>query len=121
MRFITRRRKEFLSPDSKLAFSGFLESEGLISKKIKIDSKGRISIPSEIRKNFGLEEGVEIELVFDLKRNFVVLVFSNGQDGVCSSTEDCGSSEPGANPGPGPQERKKQTNCFKLKGGEEYG
>lgn len=62
---------------------------------MKIDSKGRISIPSEIRKNFGLEEGFEIELLFDLKKNFVVLVF--GQDGVTVSTVDCGSASPGSN------------------------
>jgi len=95
-----------LSPDSKVAFSGFLESEGLNVRKVKVDSKGRISIPSELRKNFKLEEGSEIELVFDLKKNFVVLTFGNGQDGVRSNTEDCGSSEPGATPGPDPEKEK---------------
>lgn len=105
-----------LSPDSKLAFSVSPESEGLNVRKVKVDSKGRISIPSEVRKNFGLEEGFEIEMVFDLRKNFVILVFDNGQGGVCSNTEDCGSSEPGAKefdagvnlrrsvtPGPGPE------------------
>lgn len=105
-----------LSPDSKLAFSVSLESEGLNVRKVKVDSKGRISIPSEIRKNFGLYEGIEIELAFDLSKNFVILVFDNGQDGVVGSTEVCGASRPGSKefdadknlrrsetPGPGPE------------------
>jgi AbrB family looped-hinge helix DNA binding protein len=107
-----------LSPDSRSAFSLPLENDRLISKKVKIDSKGRISISSEIRKNFGLEEGSEIGLVFDPKRNFVVLVFDNGQDSVVGSTEVCGTSDPGSKefdagknlrrsvaPGPGPRKR----------------
>lgn len=72
---------------------------------MKLDSKGRISIPCELRKNFGLEEGIEIELVFDLGKNFAVLIFErseNGQDGVAGSTADCGSARPGSNPGLGP-------------------
>lgn len=93
-----------LSLDSEVTFSGCLESEGLNVRKVKIDSKGRISIPSEVRKNFGLDEGVEIELVFDLKKNFVVLVFDNGQDGVVGSTVDCGSISSGSIPGPGPKD-----------------
>lgn len=92
-----------LSPDSKFAFSAFPEGEGLNVRKVKVDSKGRISIPSEIRKNFRLEEGKEVELVFDLKENFVMLFFVNGQDGVVGSTVDCGSASPGSNPGPGPE------------------
>ena len=83
-----------LSPDSKLAFSVSPESEGLNVRKVKVDSKGRISIPSEVRKNFGLEEGSEIELVFDLKENLVMLFF--GQDSVTVSTEACGAPSPGS-------------------------
>lgn len=99
-----------LSPDSKSAFSGFLESEGLNVRKVKVDSKGRISIPSEIRKNFGLEEGKEIELVFDLRKNFLLLIFDNGQDGVVGSTEVCGASGSGSIPGPGPEKKKEVYN-----------
>lgn len=40
---------------------------------VKVDTKGRISIPSFLRKNFGLVEGQIIVLVFDLKENFLVL------------------------------------------------
>jgi AbrB family looped-hinge helix DNA binding protein len=107
-----------LSPDSRLLFSDFIDSDGLNVRKVKLDSKGRISIPSEVRKNFGLEEGIEIELVFDLKKNFVILLFDNGQDGVVGSTVDCGSASPGSKefdagenlrlsviPGPGPRKR----------------
>jgi AbrB family looped-hinge helix DNA binding protein len=109
-----RRGEDLLSLDSEFSFSGSKGNERLFRRKLKIDSKGRISIPSEIRKNFRLEEGFEIELVFDLKKNFVMLFF--GQDGVkgqdtafpCrstnGSTEVCGTSNPGSSPGPGPKE-----------------
>lgn len=45
-----------------------------------MDSKGRVSIPSEIRKSFGLEEGTEIELVFDLRKNYLVLKLGGEED-----------------------------------------
>jgi AbrB family looped-hinge helix DNA binding protein len=100
---------------------------GFKTRTVRIDQKGRISIPSEIRKNFGLEEGTEIELVFDLRKNYLILKFSeNGQDGACSNMGDCGSPEPGAKeldesknlrrsviPGPGPEQ------ISKILGGEE--
>lgn len=41
-----------------------------------------------------------------MKKNFVILVFDNGQDGVGGSTVDCGSASPGSNPGPGPDKEK---------------
>lgn len=56
-----------LSPES--AFSGKPKR-----RKARLDSKGRISIPSDIRKSFGLEKGAEITLVFDLRRNYLILV-----------------------------------------------
>ncbi len=101
-----------VSPDSSIAFSRFLESEGLGTRRVRIDSKGRISLPSELRKNFGLKEGDEIELVFNLRKNFIILILTNGQDGVKGqdtdgyrstrdSTADCGSAGPGSIPGPG--------------------
>ena len=49
------------------------------SENVKIDSKGRISIPSYVRRNFGLEEGSKVELRFNLKRNLILIVFENGQ------------------------------------------
>ena len=91
------------SLDSKFAFSGLDENERLIRRKVKVDSGGRISIPSEGRKNFGLDEGMEIEMVFSTRKNFVVLDFDNGQDGVIGSIADCGSAGPGSSPGLGPE------------------
>jgi len=57
-------------------------SKGLecFSRKLKLDSKGRISIPSELRKNFGLDEGIDVELVFDLRKSFAVLIFSEKEN-----------------------------------------
>ena len=73
------------------------------TRKVQIDSKGRILLPIDVRRNFGLEKDFEINVVFSLDRNLVLLVISeDGQDGVAESTEVCGSSGPGANPGPDP-------------------
>ena len=40
---------------------------------VKVDSKGRISIPSFLRKNFNLKEGETLVLFFDLKKNFLLI------------------------------------------------
>ena len=71
----------------------------------RIDQKGRISIPSAIRKSFALREGSVLELVFDLGENFILL-FPNGQDGVGGSTKACEALRPGSNPGPDPQNKR---------------
>jgi AbrB family looped-hinge helix DNA binding protein len=68
---------------------------------VRIDSKGRISIPAWVRRNFLLFEGSKVELRFDWKRRIIILVF-DGQDSVNCSTKACGVFSPGANPGPGP-------------------
>ena len=56
---------------------------------VKVDSKGRISIPSFLRKNFNLKEGAEVRLVFDLSKNFFIV-----QNSVKASTSDCESLSP---------------------------
>ena len=53
---------------------GDLSSVKTIS--VRIDSKGRISIPSFLRKNFGLQEGEDVRLVFDLKLNKILVLFA---------------------------------------------
>ncbi len=68
--------RDLLSPDA-------------ISDKVRIDSKGRISIPAWMRRNFLLLEGSEVELRLNLKRNLILLVFVNGQDSVIDSTRVC--------------------------------
>jgi AbrB family looped-hinge helix DNA binding protein len=55
-------------------------------RKLKLDSKGRISIPSELRKNFGLDEGFEIELFFDLRKSFAVLIFNAHESKIRSGS-----------------------------------
>ncbi|MFB6088421.1 MAG: AbrB/MazE/SpoVT family DNA-binding domain-containing protein [Candidatus Aenigmatarchaeota archaeon] len=40
---------------------------------IKIDSKGRILIPSEIRKSFGIDPKDSIDIYFSLSKNLIVL------------------------------------------------
>ena len=89
----TRREADgdLLSPDSKARIS---------TRKMRLDSKGRISLPAEIRRNFGLDSNSDIIIAFNLKKNFIFLLI--GQDGVAESTEGCGSSGLGSNPGPDP-------------------
>jgi len=52
-----------------------------------VDSKGRISIPAVIRKNYNLEYGTKMTMIADLRNNFFVLL-SNGRGGVNSGTRD---------------------------------
>lgn len=47
---------------------------------VTIDSKGRISIPAFLRKNFYLTEGSKIKLRFNWKYNLILLNFENGQN-----------------------------------------
>jgi AbrB family looped-hinge helix DNA binding protein len=69
-------------------------------RKVRIDSKGRISIPSELRKNFGLGKDSEVNLVFDLKRNVIFLVIGQGSVKASidsKSVKACGASGSGSN------------------------
>lgn len=90
--------------------------------KVKLDSKGRISIPNFLRKNFYLIENSDLVLGYNLRYNTVILILpdpANGQDGVARSIEARGASGPGANaaagagvssravnPGPDPTKNK---------------
>ena len=74
MSVFTKRRKEDL--------------RSLNTVSVKLDSKGRISIPSFLRKNLDIKIGECLDLVFDLRKNFLVIV----QNGVADSIEVCGST-----------------------------
>ena len=78
VQFISERSLPISSPDS-------------VSRKARVDSKGRISIPSDIRRSLGLETGSELVLEADLAGNMIVLSV-DGQSGV----GDCGYSGPDA-------------------------
>jgi bifunctional DNA-binding transcriptional regulator/antitoxin component of YhaV-PrlF toxin-antitoxin module len=83
-----------LSPNSRATFLSERKSAGqkkqYLLRKIKLDSKGRILIPVEVRKNFNLTEKCELELIFSLSKNIIFLVFENGQSDVTSSIKACG-------------------------------
>ncbi len=90
-----------------------------ISKRVRLDSKGRISIPSELRKILGIEEGFEFRIRFNLKSNKAILDFSdfkedsyssikNDRCGVMVSTKACGAFSPCSNPGAGPSRKKRE-------------
>ncbi len=66
------------STKGNLSSSTSKENLVLNSVKIKIDSKGRISIPSFLRKNLNLKEGESVDLFFDLKKEFLILKKAEG-------------------------------------------
>ncbi len=72
------------------------------SVSVRVDSKGRISIPSFLRKNFNLKEGVEVRLVFDLRKDFFIV-----QNSVADSIEVCGTSGAGSTPASEPLKSKR--------------
>jgi AbrB family looped-hinge helix DNA binding protein len=49
-------------------------------RRIRVDSKGRISIPSDLRRSLGLESGSDVLLGFDLENGTVFLVSCSGGD-----------------------------------------
>ena len=90
--------------------------------RVRMDSKGRISIPAFLRRNYSLEQGSGLRLVFNIERNFIILDFGQdgvspfslekkrpsgsketafqnlyGQDGVNGSMRGCGPLSPGSN------------------------
>ena len=77
---------------------------------VKVDEKGRIIIPSDIRKMIGINFNDEIVLESSLRKNYVILykivndapkvcLKLNGYDGVIGSTKGCGPFSLGSNPG----------------------
>jgi bifunctional DNA-binding transcriptional regulator/antitoxin component of YhaV-PrlF toxin-antitoxin module len=108
------------------------ETRSYQTVSVRLDSKGRISIPVFLRKNYGLEKG-SILLGFNLKENVLFLCPTatayeetrnnrenslssmtaykesslgfRGQGGVIGSTKACGVFSPGPSPGPDPQSK----------------
>ncbi|MBN2331173.1 MAG: AbrB/MazE/SpoVT family DNA-binding domain-containing protein [Candidatus Aenigmarchaeota archaeon] len=75
----------------------------IFTRKAKLDSKGRLLIPIDIRRSFGLGSGSEVDMVFSLDKNLVILVIDeSGQDGAAASIGARGVPEPGSSPGPDP-------------------
>ena len=74
-----------------------------ISAVSRVDSKGRVSIPVGLRYKLRLIEGSTVS--FEIKGNKLILIPVNGQSGVEFSTEVCGASSSGSNPGSDPKKR----------------
>ena len=89
--------KPFLSKEKSTVYP----KERVYTIPVKLDSKGRISIPSFLRKNFGLNQSSEIQLIFDLSKNFFIV-----QNGVADSISGCGSLGLGSTPDSGPAKRE---------------
>lgn len=75
---------DLLRPDSRIN-----SKTRIFIKKVRLDSKGRISLPVEVRRNFGLDKDFAISIVFSLDKNLVLLVI--GQDSVADSMRACGA------------------------------
>lgn len=104
MNQFTRRASvgDLLSPGSRSA---------IFTRSAKLDSKGRLSLPIDVRRSFGLDEGSEVRIMFSLDNNLVLLVI--GQDGVEASIGACGAPGRGSIPRPDP--------VVSIEGGEEDG
>ncbi len=77
-------------------------SQKIVSREVLVDSKGRISIPSDLRRSLGFEEGDVLSVMIDLEKGLLVI----GQSGVNGSTIGCGPVSPGSIPGSGPEEKE---------------
>ncbi len=89
---------DLLRPDSRINSKN--SKTRIFTRKVQLDSKGRILLPAELRKNFGLDKNFEINAVFTLENNLVLLVI--GQDGVADSIGACGAPGRGSIPRPDP-------------------
>ena len=74
-----------------------------VSFIIKIDNKGRILIPAEIRNTVGLNNNIDIRLDFLLSSSKILVEISpeNGCVGVVDRIGACGAPGPGSIPGRG--------------------
>ena len=91
-----------------MADSGRLTSEDSKDRidsvfSAKVDEKGRVSIPSGIRKSLGLSTGSVLEIEFDLEYGIVALLLpdsgsgaASGRCSVADSTSGCGPVSSGS-------------------------
>lgn len=54
-----------------------IPSDQFYSNSVKVDPKGRILIPAEVRKSLGISPGDEINLYFKLSENTLFLKVSD--------------------------------------------
>lgn len=85
---------------------------------MRIDSKGRISIPADIRRSLGLNG--EVLMDFDLEEG---IVFLYGRCSVAVSIGACGALDVGSNPASDPKKDDDLNNRTKSSsfGGDENG
>lgn len=67
-----------------------------------MDEKGRIVIPADIRRTFGLNKScVRMDILFYMSKIMLELVPEDGCVSVANSIEACGASGPSSTPGRG--------------------
>ena len=90
-----------------------LPSRNTISFNLKMDEKGRIVIPAEIRNTFGLNNvDIRLDIAFLNSEITIKVIPNNGCVGVADRIGACGAPGPGSTPGRGPSSRGR-----KKKGG----
>ncbi len=82
-----------------------LSSCQYIKFSVVVDSKGRISLPSVVRKSLGIGISDKLDL-FLLTSQSKILIVKNGCDGVIGNTLGCGPDIPRSNRGRGPKKVK---------------
>ena len=77
-----------------------LSSSGCVKFSVVIDSKGRISIPSDVRKTLGINVNDRLDLFLFTSQNKIV-IRKNGCGSLVGRTSGCGPDKLGSNPGRG--------------------
>ena len=87
------------SKGKRIANKG-LPSQNIVSFSLKIDKKGRIVIPAEIRNTLGFNNIKDIRLNFSFSSSkiLVEIIPENGCVGVADRIGACGAPGPGSKP-----------------------
>ncbi len=84
-----------------------LSSQRTVSFLLKMDEKGRIVIPAEIRNTFGLNNvDIRLDIAFSASKITMEIIPENGYVSVVDRIGACGASGPGSIPGRGLEKQR---------------
>ena len=97
-----------------------IPSQRTVSFLLKMDEKGRIVIPAEIRNTFGLNKAeVRLNIAFSASKIAMEIIPENGCVSVVDRIGACGAPGPGSIPGRSPSNAGKVGRRKQKKGGNE--